>query len=782
MEKRTIESGYSPVLSFILRFGLFELLFLTPLIFYGWATTFSMTKETFAEISCLVLFCGIMIKITKREIDLSLGLFSLPVAIFGLWLLASVNWSQSLYLSLQRLGVWGSFFLVYFLSRWVADDEKWVFLLLTGALLSGFLAAAYSICQFYGVELPIWRQITGRMRIFSTFGNPNYLASYLAGAIPLLIYFFLYHKRWRIFYLVAIGTLYTGLLITYTRGAWVALFFSVILTIFLILIFQGKRFFSLHKIPLILLLILVFSLTFVFSIPNPLNLKKKSVIERGASVLEFTSSATQRLLIWQVAVQLIKERPLFGWGIGTFGLHYPEAQGEFLSRAGNKNYIPQANRSIHAHNDYLEIWVETGIVGILLLLWVIGNFYRKIFLCLKKTTSASFSAFLIFITASISCFLIHATVSFPFHIVQNGMFFWLLMAISGKKIEENLGLDQHDLLRWCKGKEGKPVSYRFKKGWFLLGLVIVFSFYLGLWRIRIFTSDLHVKQAELLMDAGFYLPAKEQLLEAVKINPYNAQAYAYLTRAYIYLGNYRELIDIFPGALKGWNTPNIYNNKAFALLKLGKIKEAREILERGIYLYPNFAPGYINLGYISLLEAEEKLKKKNFPGALENLDRSLLSYAQAKIWQKNFAIPERLSYDFSMWKREKGYIEKNVQIKEISPTFPFYVKDKSFVFLLPPVAWPEESFLVNVLVFDKKSERNHILELKLEISKKEGEIKYQRKINLPQFSENPVIVRFIFEKGLPEGSYYARVKLLENGKEVEGKQLNFSIAQFPLPE
>ena len=109
-----------------------------------------------------------------------------------------------------------------------------------------------------------------------------------------------------------------------------------------------------------------FFITLIFLTPNYLNRGKISIIERGASVINFKSSASQRFLIWNAAVQLIKEKPLLGWGVGTFGVYYALAQGEFLSRQENKSFLPQANRSINAHNDYLQVWAETGIIGLFL--------------------------------------------------------------------------------------------------------------------------------------------------------------------------------------------------------------------------------------------------------------------------------------------------------------------------------------------------------------------------------------------------------------------------------
>jgi len=171
------ERSFPSSLIFFIRFGLFELVFLTPLVFYGWATTFSSVKQTFAQVGCLVLLCGLSFELPHRKPGLSFpDITTFFIIFFGIFLVVSSLWSASFYASFLGLGIWGTFFAVYFLTAAIVEDEKWMRLLLIAAVASGALAALYSIFQFYEVELPIWRKVTGRMRLFSTFGNPNYLA------------------------------------------------------------------------------------------------------------------------------------------------------------------------------------------------------------------------------------------------------------------------------------------------------------------------------------------------------------------------------------------------------------------------------------------------------------------------------------------------------------------------------------------------------------------------------------------------------------------------------
>lgn len=778
-------------LSLVICFGLFELLFLTPLVFYGWATTFSVTKESFAQIGFLVLILIWVVGLSrdlseKRESFLLTPPFSIPIIIFGLILIFSLIWSSSLYPSFLSLGVWGVFFSVYFLTLWAVRDKKWVELLLIAVVGAGFIAAGYSILQFYGVELPIWRKVMGRMRLFSTFGNPNYLADYLAASLHLGVLLFLIQKRIRFFWLLVVATLYTSLILTYTRGAWVAIFLSGIF-VFILLFIYGKKFLLSQKLPIVLVMLVLLSITLIFSFPNPLNLKKRSVFERGTSIVHLKSSASQRILIWMAAVEMIKERPFLGWGVGNFGVHYPEAQGKILSRIENRDYIPQANRSTRAHNDYLQIWAETGLFGIVLFFWIIVSFYREIFSFLKRKgvkNLSSSSLFLVFFAGASTSFLIHATVSFPFHIVQNGMVFWLILALTGKIIKGKISWEEKGVEEFNKDEDfpEKKLSFRsFRKPliWIFLTLIFAGAFYLSLWRVKIFLSDINVKKAELLIEAGFYSAARDELYKAVKINPYNAQAFAYLTQVDSYLGVYPEIIKAAEKAYPNWNIAGIHNRKAFAYLKLGKIDETAKALDRCIFLYPNFAAGYINYGYLNLLKGEENIRKGNLLAAEKNLDDAFLFYVQGKIWKKDFTIPQRLSLAYYNLINKRGKIRKGWSVKKTSPSFLFYSRDDYFIFVLPSVAKLGEPFGIFALVWEKenkgfgKEESTFSFVARIEDKEK---VWWEKKIVGVKLSSTPLILKFNVGEKLPPRDYTISARLISGGKLLTTAKQKFTLS------
>ena len=94
----------------------------------------------------------------------------------------------------------------------------------------------------------------------------------------------------------------------------------------------------------------------------------KQVNEKAASALEENEGVPIRLVLWQSAWELIKERPLAGYGTGNDRILLPIKYRE-------KGLEMAARDQYNAHNQYLQTWLETGLAGLLLLLAFLGTFF-----------------------------------------------------------------------------------------------------------------------------------------------------------------------------------------------------------------------------------------------------------------------------------------------------------------------------------------------------------------------------------------------------------------------
>ena len=77
-----------------------------------------------------------------------------------------------------------------------------------------------------------------------------------------------------------------------------------------------------------------------------------------------------RQQIWRANWDMVKERPLTGWGYGN----YKQFRGPFYERYPQ---YPQADRHSHAHNNFLQVWVDTGLLGLAAFGWLLWRILRQ---------------------------------------------------------------------------------------------------------------------------------------------------------------------------------------------------------------------------------------------------------------------------------------------------------------------------------------------------------------------------------------------------------------------
>jgi O-antigen ligase len=90
------------------------------------------------------------------------------------------------------------------------------------------------------------------------------------------------------------------------------------------------------------------------------------VRERARQVFDLTANLN-RSQIWQANLDMIKERPLFGWGYGNYKKF----------REPYYQPYPAADTHAHAHNNFLQVWVDSGVVGLLAFLFLLSVVLRS---------------------------------------------------------------------------------------------------------------------------------------------------------------------------------------------------------------------------------------------------------------------------------------------------------------------------------------------------------------------------------------------------------------------
>jgi len=145
--------------------------------------------------------------------------------------------------------------------------------------------------------------------------------------------------------------------------------------------------------------------------------------ERIASIHTTTRtelSGGTRLTIDRDALKMFARKPVMGWGLGVFPDVYPQ----FSSFSSN---IPVGM----AHNDYLQVLVEMGVLGFAAVLWFLLTLYRSGLGKLNHWPPDINSAVTLAAMLGVTGILVHSLVDFNLQIPANAALFYVLCAIAG---------------------------------------------------------------------------------------------------------------------------------------------------------------------------------------------------------------------------------------------------------------------------------------------------------------------------------------------------------------
>ena len=344
------------------------LFFLTPLIFStGNSEQFELPKMYFIYGLALIIFathiynylCGRAPLIRRTFLDIPLLLFLASQIISTIF---SIDVHTSLFGYYSRMNGGLISLICYSLFYWILAvyiDEILKQKIIFYSLISGLIIAVYGIFEHFGIDKSYWQQDV-MARVFSTLGQPNWLAAYLCILLPLTFDKFLKSKTFLGYscYLFLVSCFYLCLLFTKSKSGIIAAIVS--LGIYGLIYLYNHKFKPSLSSGLLFLVFGLLSLT----ISNPIKdiffhpqiVDSKLNIED--STLNITPSEDIRKIVWQGAFSLWRQYPLIGTGPETFAYTY------YWVRPAAHNLTSEWNFLYNkAHNEYLNYLATTGTFG-----------------------------------------------------------------------------------------------------------------------------------------------------------------------------------------------------------------------------------------------------------------------------------------------------------------------------------------------------------------------------------------------------------------------------------
>lgn len=194
-----------------------------------------------------------------------------------------------------------------------------------------------------------------------------------------------------------------AIILSYTRAAWLSLFAGIGLLIVIMLKIK-IRFILISMLSLVLLFLSFQNVIFEKMEGNESESSGK-LSEHIESMANITSDASnmERINRWKCAINMFKEKPMFGWGPGTYKFQYAPFQFSYDRTIISTNFGEVGN----AHSEYLGALSESGLIGMLSIILVVFMAFRTGYKVYHQTDSKDIKELTLYIMLGLSTYFIH---------------------------------------------------------------------------------------------------------------------------------------------------------------------------------------------------------------------------------------------------------------------------------------------------------------------------------------------------------------------------------------
>ncbi|MBI4059392.1 O-antigen ligase family protein [Candidatus Microgenomates bacterium] len=387
----------------LIAFFYYALFFFTPLLFNkANSELFELPKMYFVWVITIIIVSLWLVRIiAEKRVIFQRTFLDIPLILYLIFQLISTYFSIDQYTS-----IWGyysrlngglistiSYLLLYwaYISNLTTQNTLSALKFL---LISGLLVALWGIpshfgydpnCVLFGYNLTTncWStQFVPTERIFSTLGQPNWLANWLVALMPLTWAMFFTSKiknlKSKIFYLYLSLILIIAIIFTRSSSGFLGLVVALVVftTPQILHLFKKGKF----LVWLTILPILTMSIFFVQKLPKVVNgLKSCTEIltSEGESHINsnITPSSDIRCIVWKGAFDIWRHYPLIGSGPETFAYSYYQFRPAIHNLTSEWDLLYNK-----AHNEYLNFLANSGLAGlttylilIIMAFWLLGS-------------------------------------------------------------------------------------------------------------------------------------------------------------------------------------------------------------------------------------------------------------------------------------------------------------------------------------------------------------------------------------------------------------------------
>lgn len=468
--------------------------------------------------------------------------------------------------------------------------------------VSDIFLALCAVCSFYGILQNAGMEMIWQINInyefgsraISTFGNPNFLSSYLLIFLPLAFLRFMRAKKGgeRFTFLIILLSFCAYLAISMTRSSWLGVLvaggFLLLFKKFRVLLLQNKKL-SAFIIALCCGVFFLwpaaesgqqsYSSAASGRIAELQTLDGASAFSLNAPAEKLNPAYHQRLMMWACGLEMFKDSPLLGKGLASFQMNYGLCQGSLMFK--NPALASLKTQANEAHNQFVQVLAEGGILGLLSFIALLFSGFYFALKNISKEKDTDFQLFYLSLIAGLIAFTSDNLLNITFRAPVTAFAFWFIFG------------SLNNLSSTEKTKKLKVFS-----AWFLLLAALFISALAAFWQASYFKAEIYSLKGLKHYGKGEFKNAISWLEKADSHSAVRADT--------------------------GFAIVN-------SLLQTGRHKEAEESALRGIKKYPGYYEFYLRVSGVKSAFGDNL-------SAAEYLKKALLLYPQnlaaAQAWGK----------------------------------------------------------------------------------------------------------------------------------------------------
>jgi len=317
--------------------------------------------------------------------------------------------------------------LIYFAATLVfIDTPHRLHLMVRTIMIFGFVLAIFGLTQSFTSPTKVyWVRELSQSTAFGPFINRHHFAGYmeLTIALPLgLLFAGVVDKQKRVLYLFVAGLMGVALVMTTSRGGIISLVAEVVFLAIVTAIWRTqkseRRKTKSNPLKSVAVRAGMAGALLVGLFFSVLLLGGEFSIYRFIDSVNTDDPTTGRAHFWSVTLDIIKAHPIVGTGLGAFGVIY--------TRYDSRNGLFRLEQ---AHNDYLQVLSDAGIIGAVLAFSFVALLFWK---AISRARSKDDFRRGVALAALSGCFavLVHSFFDFTLHTTSNALLFLVMAALA----------------------------------------------------------------------------------------------------------------------------------------------------------------------------------------------------------------------------------------------------------------------------------------------------------------------------------------------------------------